>query len=539
MKSTMMTFLASAVFALLFSACTQAGRGKNIPQKSGKTSPILGDDKPAAQPGEVAKIVATSPSIEHGFGRFFLANEVLENVEAKLNGVPQIFTGSTLSLDPSCRPREDIQHISEYWTQAFLLSLFSGTSANWLQSAVESLQETAEAGSQFRPTKPIHPNLVARLGLGASSPNMWVLNGIRFRFDKVVQIKLNYELDILESMAASSIPSASLIHSIAVNPKYVEDLIKDLRQASGSGTLVGCNLFSILSKYVLSDGLSQGMTPRSSYFFMHSNIFDVSEGINEWRFAEFKPVYNDTRPYDQQTFDTFKSDLMRSIEKALMGTKAEANLVAEMAKLTFDYRRIPPSPYAFTILDGSEGARLRVVPISFPIFNPTEDGKIALDQTKSPISIWFSGSKTDFGETESSEGSTARVELLRNVDGSVPSEDHPARRFDETLTCAQCHARRVGIDVGSNGKLKEIARMNFRHIGFGDGGNRLCNAYWGVPRVNYRADLSSYLLRIANAESLYGYEIKGTKSFASKVDAPSDQGEQFEMNLGCVSFLAK
>jgi hypothetical protein len=148
---------------------------------------------------------------------------------------------------------------------------------------------------------------------------------------------------------------------------------------------------------------------------------------------------------------------------------------------------------------------LRIVPMLFPRFYVTDDfDHLELATDKSPLSIWFSGTLSDFGSNPSSQG--LGYDLITYKNGSSVGANHAVRRHEETKTCAQCHASNHDTKFDSKSlNLNEIASMNFRHIGFGDGGNRRCNPFFGLVRSDFKASLSTYLIKTANGAKMNGY----------------------------------
>lgn len=375
--------------------------------------------------------------------------------------VAEIYTGKALVIDDACFSwnttalQKSYKHLGHLLQQATLLSLYApeGQAYAWHQGAIKSLEETQTEGVH-RPTTAVIEQAVRRLGQGASNPNAWVLNGVRFRVrEKPMQIKINYELDMHKVAPDKSIASASIIHSIAIPEALEAEFLKALRGIPQDQTKSGCYVYRLLG-YFLQKG---------SYFFWHANIFDTKSDINEWRFTEAKVVAND-----------------------------------------FTENAVVAGPYDIVPGAAKAGDVLRIVRMSFPYY--TSDAAGNLTKTNDPpLLLWFSGNKTDLNTKPG-------YNLLKNV---APTDDlHLGRKHDAAFTCGQCHIRRAGATVDqATGKLTRVPSMVVRHIGFGDGGNCEKEPMFGFPRAYNRASLSSYLLEDAEAREFYGYSMSNTRPY--------------------------
>jgi hypothetical protein len=171
--------------------------------------------------------------------------------------------------------------------------------------------------------------------------------------------------------------------------------------------------------------------------------------------------------------------------------------------------RTVSGPYDTTVNIKDANRRLRIVGMEFPTFyaEPGKKGDITAATDIPAVKIWFSGSRSDKGENMSN---SRTIQLLFDKVTKQPLTDksHPAFRNDEAWTCASCHGRRdTGVIDPVLEKLPPAPSMQFRHIGYGDGGNSdgSCNPRWGLPRANLQPSLSTYLMSIANAFDVNGY----------------------------------
>lgn len=455
-------------------------------------------------------------SSNHGFASLSLMTPEEKaskgsDLDKQLLQSPQLFTGAALRFDQSCAKSipEDVSYLAEIWTQPLLLSIFSGGD-DWFMSALQSLQESSQNGEYQRPTSPVHPNLISRLNFG-TNPNLWILNAVRFRpFNDEVQIKLNYELDVTEAVikkisddpnsgtdfTTRSIVSASMIHSIAITPGYVEEFKRDVQAIGTAQDKSACKILRILNKYIANEGLDMSSPLRSSYFFLHSNIFDLSENVNEWRLTELKVVKGDTKIQPA------------TVTPSVMGIP----MMFPGASPTTTANQAPPRIVMGTY-DNQMGMvdherRLRLVPMKFKKYYAVGTvGDIEEATDKDPENIWFSGSRADVGDTTNMRV----INLLYDKQSGQPisNKNHLAFQHDETFTCAQCHGRRtLGRVTSDMTVLPEAPAMQFRHIGFGDGGNDTasCNGFWGVMRSGIKPSLSPYLTNLANAAAINDYE---------------------------------
>lgn len=544
------------------------------------------------------KAVKSEPTFHHGFGgdpdTFKLIDRMdtrelailVKDEEAakKIQTGPKpslIYTGKSLGLKDCSIAPKGADHIAEIWRQEYLVNLFVAPGLG-IQKAMESLQEV-DARGNFRPFSPIHPKLVERLKDGVKD-DFWVLNAIRFRIadpssvDVTVdsdgglerqavpvmgQIKLNYELDRFASKTDPTIASASFIHSIAINKEYIGEFIKDVFSVTQEPESSGCAVLAILNKYIRSQGLKVGQTPRGSYFFLHTNIFDTQTGINEWRFTEHKLVTDDLELFTEENYvkkrRALLTELKDAFDKGTLKYKIQGNLSNHTQEENSDANNndsISPScPMNFItcpkILMDQEskdlesalpddlrevqlkrkvmGAHesplglkdpnlaLRLTKMSFPRHYVTEDfDHLELAQDKEPLTIWFSGTLTDFGNNPTVRD--LNYDLVSFKDGSSVDGGHPVRRHEETKTCAQCHASNHDTRFDPKSlKLGDIASMNFRHIGFGDGGNRRCNPFFGLVRGEFKASLSTYLLKTANGFDMNGYSSKALRKVPDRM----------------------
>jgi len=550
---------------LAASGCTSLFQANSKKDSGGSENP----------PRVTKKHSAVAPTFQHGFGQTVDAFGLVDQLDVKqlkpgsltskehetLTKAPPpslIYTGDTLLLSECSAAPSGAKHVSELWTQSYLLDLFA-PDLDLFGTALSSLEESDSRGV-YRPANPVHPNLVTRLKAG-TDPLLWTLNGIRFRFtDRKTlipdaplhvdaQIKLNYELDKYRAGADRTIQSASFIHSIAISPSSVDALLLDVLRLSRDQTKVGCDIFKILNKYIANQGLRKNDSPRSSYFFLHTNIFDGLEGINEWRFTEHKMVINDRYAFTKETQEALEQGIQGTLasmwETHAQSTGQAATTPGFVSQSSSNSQRVIMGPYDNPITEKSQYRALRIVPMAFPHFylkNETT-GEVALAEDVDPVMLWFSGTNTDENQNEGSPGA---VRLLLNSDGTPyvpvqnflstgmtiapdipfdPQWQNPAFRHEELFTCAQCHTRQVSNTIdGETGKLKKIAFMNFRHIGYGDGNNRRCDAAMGATRVNFRASLSPFLLDAAN-----GWEINGLAKNPGRAHPPKNDAA-FERN---------
>jgi hypothetical protein len=533
------------------------------------------------------RMMASDPMFQHGYGQsasaFSLVDQLSiarlkDNILANQNiseddferwradSPSLIYTGRLLALQ-NCSDlalTKSAPHLAELWTQDYLLKLYSGPQVNWFFQAMKSLEER-DPGALIRPRDPVHHGLVTRLGKGIN-PNLWALNAVRIRItdratlvgeEKAIadsedtatraavetagsdgldlktasvpssivaaQIKLNYELDMLNSESDETIRFAAMIYSIAISSLYINEFILDVLQLDQNPATSGCSILRLLNKWVRNEGLAPNDPPRSSFFFAHSNILDRSPQVDDWRFAEMKVVSNDYMPFHE------RKNVDERIKKAMFIKWAESRLaktnlsgggdpnlneidfkgMGELFEMisTSAHRRIA-GPYETPVNQFDPLKALRITPMSFPVFvarSPFSD-KIELATHIEPASMWFSGAFLD-NVGASLEGSTP-INLLRDIHGNNAPLQHPARRHEETWTCGQCHARQVGNQVQHvysrfGTLLGFVPFLNFRHIGFGHGGEGDCNPMFGVPREFFETELSEYLLDIANGSKIH------------------------------------
>jgi hypothetical protein len=540
------------------------------------------------------KAVKSDPAFHHGFGgdpdtfklidrmdTSELANLVKdEEVAKKIQTGPKpslIYTGKSLGLKDCSIAPNGANHIAEIWRQEYLVNLFVAPGLG-IQKAMESLQEVDARGS-FRPFSPVHPKLIERLK-GGSKDDFWVLNAIRFRISDpssvdvainnsgglerqsvpvMGQIKLNYELDRYAAKTDATIASASFIHSIAINQEYIGEFIKDVFSIKQDPNLSGCEILALLNKYIRSQGLKVGQTPRGSYFFLHTNIFDTQSGINEWRFTEHKLVTDDVDLFSEENYvvkrRAFLSKLKEAYDNGNLKYKSsneassvQASQIADDSILTScprgfitcptismdpeskdieaslpeNLRNIQLGRQIMGAHDSPVGIKhpnlsLRLTKMIFPRHVVNDDfNHLELAQDKEPLNIWFSGTLTDFGKNPTV--SDVNYDLITLKNGAAVDGNHPVRRHEETKTCAQCHASNHDTSFDPKSlKLGEIASMNFRHIGFGDGGNRRCNPFFGLVRGDFKASLSTYLLKTANGFDINGYSSKAVRKVPDKM----------------------
>jgi hypothetical protein len=479
-----------------------------------------------------------------------------------------IYSGKLLALDGCSQEKsKGAKHLAEIWTQEYLLKLFSHKDIDWFVQAMKSLQEE-DSRAMFRPRNAVHPTLIARLGNGID-PKRWILNAIRIRIadrgttdigegnklneitkskddpgnirvedlppDAVLaQIKLNYELDLFNSTADKSIRFFANIYSLAILPSSVDEFTVDALRISQDPKKSGCDLLDLLNKYARNLNLPEGATPRSSFFFMHTNSLDKSKEVDEWRFAELKPVTNDSIEYgkraemEKRVKENLLNEWMRGRVNQIDFSKGAedpnfdkidfSGIAAMLEKLTISGNRHIYGPFDTPAGTNDIERALRIAPMAFPVFvapSPFSD-RIFLANNIPPINMWFSGTIIDQGQN-SREG-MKMISLLVDPNGKEVPIQHPGRRHEETWTCAQCHARQVSNRLQSlpsqyGALLDVVPFLNFRHIGFGDGGDKNCNAMFGAPREFFQPHLSEYLMEVAGGakihDSVTNFEQKG------------------------------
>jgi hypothetical protein len=468
-----------------------------------------------------------------------------------------IYSGPLLGLQ-NCAGLSETQnarHMAELWTQDYFLRLFSGDQIDWFFQAMHAT----------------HRTIVSRLKKGIN-PAFWSMNAVRFRIadrgtlniggdqpaEQVptalptssqenpalqtddlplntveAQIKINYELDLLRAETDPTLHFFAAIHSIAITPTYVNEFIVDIMRIRQDPDLCGCDILNVLNKYVRNTGLKYGDPPRSSYFFMHTNALDKMDSVDEWRFAELKPVTNDYMDFakrgevEERVKQNLATNWMKHRIRTIDPRKGDPDFESIdylamgqfLQKLTISGNRKIFGPFDTPAgLNDAERA-LRIVPMSFPVFvapSPYSD-RIVLATNVKPISIWFSGTIIDHGRN--ARDGLKRINLLVDPNGNEVAIQHPGRRHEQTWTCAECHARQVSNRLqsvpGYNGALLDIVPfMNFRHIGYGDGGDKNCNGMFGVTREFFQPFLSEYLLEVANGYAIHkaaaDYRKKGT-----------------------------
>jgi hypothetical protein len=331
--------------------------------------------------------------------------------------------------------------LTNLWSQHKLLGLFEGEN-DYFSQFIESLQ-TSEGGTR-RPTEDIIPNLKAKLGLAAKNNRLWALNLVRVRPD---HIKLNYELNRLDGATPNELKYMSLIHGIAVNPNNSENGLQDYYRDIEMLThlpheQVGCALANFLDKWVVE---KQG-----SYIFVHAGVFDISEEVGEWRYAEGRII--DKTSNNVNIFETFENPACDSSQASCP----------------------------------SYGDReLAVIPLHFPLYKYANN---TLTPSGGRHSVWFSG--------ESNE-----QDLILPVNGENLPDNHIIRNLDGAWTCIGCHNRTVGVALSpSDTELPQLPSNNFRHAAFG------ISQPHGYPRQNNHAIYSKAFeqMQTRNANSVTG-----------------------------------
>jgi hypothetical protein len=253
------------------------------------------------------------------------------------------------------------KHLAEILPQDYLLDIFA-PGQNWFQSALMSLEEW-EPTAQIRPKDPTHAFLRARLKK-ANNPGseFWKLGAISFRVGDrsalleqsdseavLGQIKISYHLDSRTAESDPSIISAVFIHSIGIQASYYDEFIFDLLAIRQQPEFSGCDVFRIIDKYVRNNGASKTQTPRSFYFFAHTNIFDEFDPVpvHEWRFAELKPVWMDApvdvRPVDDPLLVSIPTTRLSQFQSGL-----ESLALAGMESTTTTFASPPTTTIAST-----------------------------------------------------------------------------------------------------------------------------------------------------------------------------------------------
>jgi hypothetical protein len=300
-----------------------------------------------------------------------------------------------------------------------------------LGTYLASLEE-ADASKVRAPGSPAHPAIRQRLGEGIR-PDAWQLNLIRFRTN---HIKLNYELPLIDSKVDGTIEFAALIHSFKIPETLVNQYQSDLARLDQTQESLACSLDTFLRKWLTV----------SEYFFVHSNIFDLSSSVKEWRFTEGK--------------------LVTPSNVILSGNSATSS-------------RLTSAAY-----------ELRIVQMEFPFKQLGSDGLLENSKDGTSYRTFWSGESTD-----------VMVDLLSPIaHGGLVALNHPAFEHDAAMTCAQCHARNTGpvaVDVAPpfSRQMAPVKSMHFRHVGFG------VEPPHGILRLYNEAQFSPYFEQLLLKES--------------------------------------